>query len=157
MCICNAFYLLHSYNPSFLICLCFNMVSFRGQKKLGPGPDPSPVGVFKISDEHPHPFHMWIPPPPPRSQYSSERTELSKNRSNLVLLDTCLFYQQNPGSTHRFVPVILAACTWRWPTGEKDILVQYVQYVLYSLHSYVVFFRLYTYHFFIQYFLTARK
>ena len=25
----NALYLLHSYNPSFLICLCFNMVSFR--------------------------------------------------------------------------------------------------------------------------------
>ena len=35
-----------------------------------------------------------------RSQYSSERTELSKNRSNLVLLDTCLYYQQNPGSTY---------------------------------------------------------
>ena len=34
MYIFNAFYLLHSYNPSFLICLCFNMVSFRGQKSL---------------------------------------------------------------------------------------------------------------------------
>jgi len=33
MYIFNSFYLLHSYNPSFLICLCFNMVSFRGQKK----------------------------------------------------------------------------------------------------------------------------
>ena len=31
----NSFYLLHSYNPSFLICLCFNMVYFRGQKSLG--------------------------------------------------------------------------------------------------------------------------
>ena len=41
----NLFYLLHSYNPSFLICLCFNMVSFRGQKKLGPRPDRSPLGV----------------------------------------------------------------------------------------------------------------
>ena len=34
MYILNSFYLLHSYNQSFLICLCFNMVSFRGQKKL---------------------------------------------------------------------------------------------------------------------------
>ena len=29
----NLFYLLHSYNPTFLICMCFNMVSFRDQKK----------------------------------------------------------------------------------------------------------------------------
>ena len=41
------------------------MVSFRGQKKLGPLPDRSPLGVeFKISDEHPHPFNMRSPPPP---------------------------------------------------------------------------------------------
>ena len=53
MYIFNSFYLLHSYHPSFLICLCFNMVSFRDQKKLGPRPDRSPLGVsFKISDEH---------------------------------------------------------------------------------------------------------
>ena len=45
MYIFNSFYLLHSYNPSFLICLCFNMVSFRGQKKLGPRPDRSLLGV----------------------------------------------------------------------------------------------------------------
>ena len=36
------------------------MVSFRDQKKLGPRLDRSPL--FKISDEHPHPFHMRIPP-----------------------------------------------------------------------------------------------
>ena len=61
----NAFYLLHSYNPSFLICLCFNMVSFRGKKKLGLRPDWSPLRVyFKISDKHPHPFHVQSPPPP---------------------------------------------------------------------------------------------
>ena len=41
----NAFYLLHSYNPSFLNCLCFSMVSFRGPKELGPRPDRSPLGV----------------------------------------------------------------------------------------------------------------
>ena len=40
------------------------LVSFRGQKKLGPRPDRSPLGVqFKISDEHPHPFHMRSSPP----------------------------------------------------------------------------------------------
>ena len=61
----NAFYLLHSYNPSFLICLCFNMVSFRGKKKLGLRPDRSPLRVyFKISDKHPHPFHVQSPPLP---------------------------------------------------------------------------------------------
>ena len=43
--ILNAFYLLHSYNPSFLNCLCFSMVSFRGQKELGLRPDRSPLGV----------------------------------------------------------------------------------------------------------------
>ena len=45
MYIFNSLYLLLSYNPSFLICLCLNMVSFRGQKKLGPRPDRSPLGV----------------------------------------------------------------------------------------------------------------
>ena len=36
------------------------MVSFRGQKKLGPRPDWSPLGVqFKISDEHPPPVFIW--------------------------------------------------------------------------------------------------
>ena len=41
----NALYLLHSYNPSFLICMCFNMDSLRGQKRLGPRPDRSPLGL----------------------------------------------------------------------------------------------------------------
>ena len=50
-----------------------------------------------------------------RSQYSSDRTELSKNRSNIVLLDTSLSYPQNPGSTYRFVPVILG------PVVQKPI------------------------------------
>ena len=39
------------------------MIALRGQKKLGPGPDWSPLGVlFKISDEHPYPFHMRSSP-----------------------------------------------------------------------------------------------
>ena len=29
----------------YIICLCFNMVSFGGQKELGPRPDQSPLGV----------------------------------------------------------------------------------------------------------------
>ena len=33
MYIFNLFYSLPSYNPNFLICLCFNMVSIRSQKK----------------------------------------------------------------------------------------------------------------------------
>ena len=44
------------------------MIAFRGQKSVGPCPDLSPLGVLlKISDEHPHPFHMRSPPPPPRA------------------------------------------------------------------------------------------
>ena len=46
----------------FFICLCFNMVSFRGQKKLGPRPDRFSFRGFKISDEHPRPFRMRDPP-----------------------------------------------------------------------------------------------
>ena len=43
----------------YIYCLCFTMVSFKGQKKLEPRPDWSPLGVqFKISDEYPHPFYM---------------------------------------------------------------------------------------------------
>ena len=29
----------------YMYCLCFNMVSFRSQKKPGPRPDRSPLGV----------------------------------------------------------------------------------------------------------------
>ena len=39
------------------------MVSFRGQKKVGPSPDLSPLGVqLKIPNEHPRPFHMGALP-----------------------------------------------------------------------------------------------
>ena len=40
------------------------LVSFRGpKKKKGPRPNRSPLGVqFKISDEHPRPFHMGVSP-----------------------------------------------------------------------------------------------
>ena len=47
-------YLLNSYK----------LVSFRGLYKLRPRPDRSLLGVkFKISDEHPRPLHMGVPPP----------------------------------------------------------------------------------------------
>ena len=43
----------------FFICLCFNMVSFRGKKKLGPRPDRSLLGVqLKNSDKHPYHVHI---------------------------------------------------------------------------------------------------
>ena len=45
----------------FFISLCFNTVSFRGQKKPGPRPDWSPLGVkFKIFDEHSSSFYMGV-------------------------------------------------------------------------------------------------
>ena len=51
-----------------LICYIFsiyiNKLSFRGLHKLQPRPDWSHLGVkFKISDEHPRPFHMGVPLP----------------------------------------------------------------------------------------------
>ena len=45
------------------ICLYYKLVSFRGLFKLRPRPDWSLLGVkFKISDEHPRPFYMGVPP-----------------------------------------------------------------------------------------------
>ena len=44
-------------------CLFHKLVSFRGLHKLRPRPDWSLLGVkFKISDEHPCPLHMGVPP-----------------------------------------------------------------------------------------------
>ena len=41
------------------------MVSFRGQKKLGPRPDGSPLGVnSKFPTSIPTPFISGVPPPP---------------------------------------------------------------------------------------------
>ena len=42
------------------------MVSFRGQKKLGPRPDQSPLGPFNIifPTSIPTPFICGVPPPP---------------------------------------------------------------------------------------------
>ena len=46
------------------ICLYYKLVSFRGLYKLRPRPDWSLLGVkFKISDEHPRPIYMGVPPP----------------------------------------------------------------------------------------------
>ena len=45
------------------ICLYYKLVSFRGRYQLWPCPDWSLLGVkFKISDEHPRPFYMGVPP-----------------------------------------------------------------------------------------------
>ena len=48
----------------FIYSIHINKVSFRGLHKLPPRPDWSLFGVnFKISDEHPRPFHMGVLPP----------------------------------------------------------------------------------------------
>ena len=72
----DSLYLLNSYKQSFpyqpslkvtvlFICQFYKLVSFRGLHKLWPRPDWSLLGVkFKISDEHPRPLHMGVPPPP---------------------------------------------------------------------------------------------
>ena len=79
MYIFNSFYLLHSYNPSFLICLCFNMVSFRGQKKLATPRSVSFRGLIQT-------FWRASPPipyaesPPPRESLS---TYWNKKRDSL--------------------------------------------------------------------------
>ena len=47
--------------------------SFRGLHNVRPHPDWSLFGVkFKISDEHPRPFHMGVPPPPPGAERADE-------------------------------------------------------------------------------------
>ena len=46
--------------------------SFRGLHNVRPHPDWSLLGVkFKISDEHPRPFHMGVPPTPGAGAASS--------------------------------------------------------------------------------------
>ena len=65
MYILNSFYLLHSYNPSFLICLCFNVVSFRNQKKLGPRPDRSPFSIQNFRRASPPLSYAESPAPGP--------------------------------------------------------------------------------------------
>ena len=66
MYIFNSFYLLHSYNQSSLICLCFNMVSFRGKKKLRL--DHAQIGLLKgfnskFPTSIPTPFICRVPLP----------------------------------------------------------------------------------------------
>ena len=52
----------------------FNMIAFRGKKKVGPRPDWSPLGVkLKISDEHPRPFHIGFPPGREGTAYIEKR------------------------------------------------------------------------------------
>ena len=64
MYIFNLFYSLPSYNPNFLICLCFNMVSIRSQKKsLGH----AQIGLLygfnsKFPTSIPTPFICGVPP-----------------------------------------------------------------------------------------------
>ena len=71
MCIFNSFYLLYSYNPSFLICLCVNMVSLRDQKSL----DHAQIGLLKgfnskFPTSIPTPFICGVFPPPPGVEVS---------------------------------------------------------------------------------------
>ena len=63
MYIFNSLYLLHSYNPSFVICLCFNMVSFRFQNSLAH----ALIGLLqgfnsKFQTSIPTPFICEVPP-----------------------------------------------------------------------------------------------
>ena len=63
MYIFNLFYLPHSYNPCFLICLRFNMVSFRGQKSLGHTQIGLPYGFnSKFPTSIPTTFICRVPP-----------------------------------------------------------------------------------------------
>ena len=58
--------------------------SFRGLHKSRSRPDWSLLGVkFKISDEHPRPFHMGVPPP--GSECKQNKTDsTSENRRKFM-------------------------------------------------------------------------
>ena len=81
MYIFNLFYSLPSYNPSFLICLCFNMVSIRSQKKAWATPrSVSFTGLIQNFRRASPPLsYAESPPPPPlgfpREMTSEERAE----------------------------------------------------------------------------------
>ena len=103
MYIFNSFYLLHSCNLSFLICLCFNMVCFRGEKKAWATPrSVSFRGLIqKVRRASPPLSYEESPPGIPPSgktdtwsvsfrKQTAEETEKKKNRgvigSSLVWL-----------------------------------------------------------------------
>ena len=76
------------------------MVSFRGQKKLGPRPDWSPLRVsLKISDKHPHHFHMRGPLPPgilrAASAFYTVSDILAKYSMRFVVSVTCWTMSEN--------------------------------------------------------------
>ena len=66
MYIFNLFHLLHSYNPSFLICLCFNMASFRDQRKAWATLRPVSLRslIQNFLSSIPSPFICGVYPPP---------------------------------------------------------------------------------------------
>ena len=68
------------------------LVSFGGLHKVRPGPDWSLLGVkFKISDEHPRPFYMGVPPPGTRYRLNWDVTVAASNgeSANEVMFREC--------------------------------------------------------------------
>ena len=97
MYIFNSCYLLHSYNPSFLICLFFNMVSFRGQKKAWVTPrSVSFRGLIQnFRRANPSPFICGVPPPGPRLENEAPKTR-NHCRLNDYNFKSCMT-QAKPG------------------------------------------------------------
>ena len=62
-------------NVKILYCLCFNMVSFRGPKKLEPRPNWSPLGVLfqNFSRASPPRSYAESSPPPPEVHLRERR------------------------------------------------------------------------------------
>ncbi len=113
------------------------LVSFRAQEKLEPHPDWSLLGfLFKISDEHPRPFHIGVPPPPEckqcflnkkrkplRNSRFFEYVNFKKRRANQPKKSRTLFIStsktkstcQNSAISEHFQ---------KWPKIPGDVLVR---------------------------------
>ena len=105
------------------------------KKKLGPCPDRFPLGVLlKISDEHPHPLHMWNSPPPPGSGYTKP---IYKTRYGAFwLLNFVTFASHSDTVLSRYNvgvnKVSLIQYTHEYSTGQREMTTLWLSHLCYD-------------------------
>ena len=108
------------------------MIAFRVQKKVGTRPDWSPLGVyFKISNEHPRPFHIGEPPGAGQERGLRQRVRQKSNSSggstNQTLiwrLEDTVQTLESPRLLHLCCTVHLGPGSARWGKNEKKRVVE---------------------------------